>query len=500
LAVDSPDIIQCQCGQRMRVPADSPSLVFKCVRCGALVEREGVGKAGAAGNGTDDKSKSGSGGVDVLLEVFLSGGLINEEQKRVVQAEYQPDKERIFQTLFRLEFVTPEQFHAFMAKESGTAVINLAHFNIDRHLTELIPYEMILKHWVLPIDKLGRSLTVAMVCPMDTDSIAVMEQYSGLRLRPMLCNVDDFRHSLDKHYRRHTEQEETLPSHLAPRAPAVVAREAVEAIVEPAKGRDDILETLARIEALPIQSRVMNLVDATVGTGPQGLRQIIEVVQKSPPFAAKLLCTANSQAFGLPGNVESIPMAVALLGDEAISMIAGVLPKCSSATERQWFPLNRFSRTAAGLAAVFAGACGRVVPGVAFCAGLLHGIGIYALGEVDPEEHRKIDPRLVGTARLGVERKMFGVTHNEAGEVLCRNWNLPEIICAAIGAYPDPSQSETFRDIAELVFIATQLATAEGNVDREGLSRCAQSFAYLQIDPAGVSGLLEEQSSANLGA
>ena len=223
MAVDSPDIIQCQCGQRMRVPADSPSLVFKCVRCGALVEREGVGKAGAAGNGTDDKSKSGSGGVDVLLEVFLSGGLINEEQKRVVQAEYQPDKERIFQTLFRLEFVTPEQFHAFMAKESGTAVINLAHFNIDRHLTELIPYEMILKHWVLPIDNWavpdgGHGLP---------DGYRLHRRHGAvLRLAPaaMLCNVDDFRHSLDKHYRRHTEQEETLPSHLAPRAPAVVAR------------------------------------------------------------------------------------------------------------------------------------------------------------------------------------------------------------------------------------------------------------------------------------
>lgn len=492
MAVDSPDIIQCQCGQRMRVPADSPSLVFKCVRCGALVEREGA----AAGNGQDTKTKYEGGGADVLLDVFLSGGLINEEQKRMLRAEYRPDQERIFETLFRLEFSTPEQFYAFMAKESGTAVINLAHFNIDRHLTELIPYDMAVKHWVLPIDKLGRSLTVAMVCPMDTESITTMEQYSGLRLRPMLCRVDDFQHSLERHYRHQEESAEALPSHLAPRAPATVAREAV---VEPAQGREGILEAVLKIEALPIQSRVMNLVDATLGTGSQGLRQIIDVVQKSPPFAARLLCTANSQAFGLPGNVESIPMAVALLGDEAIAIIAGVLPKCSSATERQWFPLNRFSRTAAGLAAVFAGACGRVVPGVAFCAGLLHSIGVYALGEVAPEEHRKIDPRLVGPARLALEEKVFGVTHNEAGELLCRNWNLPEIICAAVGAYPDPSRSEAFRDIAELVFIATHLATAEGGVNEEGLAKCARSFDYLQLDPAEVTGLLEAGASANAG-
>lgn len=483
----------------MRVPAESPSLVFKCVRCGALVERETVEPAVSKDGGLNGKPGPAPGDIDVLLDVFSSGGLINGEQKRLARAEYRPGEEKIFETLFRLESTTPDQFHSFMAKESGTAVINLAHFTIDRHLTELIPYELAAKHWLLPIDKLGRSLTVAMVCPMDTEAISTMEHYSGLRLRPMLCRVEDFRHSLERHYRRHDESAADLPSHLAPRAPAAVEQKR-EAVVETAVNREGILKAVASIEALPIQSRVMNLVDATIGTGPQGLRQIIEIAHKSAPFAAKLLCTANSQAFGVTGNVESVSMAVALIGDEAVSIIAGSLPKYPGSSERQWFPLNRFSRSAAGIASILATACGRVVPGVAFCAGLLHGIGIYALGEAAPEIHRKIDPRLAGPARLGMEEKLFGVTHNEAGALLCRNWNLPEIICSAVEAYPEPAGTESFRDIAELVFVAAQLATTEGEVNKEALARCGESLDYLQINPAAVPGLLEEHFAANVNA
>lgn len=500
MPVDSPDIIQCSCGQKMRVPAESQSMVFKCVRCGALVDR-GLTDQGAssAEEGPGESVESTPAAEDTLLDVFVEGGLISGEQARVARSEWVSDSEKVFETLLRLEFITQEQFHDFMTKESGTAVISLAHFTIDRHLTELLPADLVEKHWVLPIDKLGRSMTVAMVCPMDTEAIKTIEQYSGLRLRPMLCKMDEFQNSFHKHYKKNEEELSALPQRLAQKSPAAVDQVKPPVVTKKAPSRD-MRDTLKNVELLSVQTRIMNMVDASVGMGAQGLRQIISAAQKSPPFAAKILCTANSRAYGIPGNVSSLPMAVALLGDEAVSLIALALPKYATADEAQWFPLNRFSRNVANIASVFAAACGRVVPSEAFCAGLLHGIGIYAIAEAVPQENKKIDPRLVGPGRLPLEEQLFGICHNEAGAILCRNWNIPESIRVSVSAYPDPGKAGDFRDLAELLFIATQLATPDGEINKGALGRCTEALKYLQIDPNNVVGLLEEHVSKSVSA
>ena len=523
MPADQPDIIKCYCGQRMRVPTESQSNVFKCVRCGALVERESVSATG----GLSDTQRGAlpSSGSDALLEIFWDAGLLNEEQRRLVRNEHQAGQEKIFETILRLELITLEQFHLFMARESGTAAINLANFTIDRNLTELIPVELAARHWVLPIDKLGRSLTVAMVCPMDTEAIAAIEHYTGLRLRPMLCNMDDFQSSLRKHYRADTEGIESLAK-LPGRAAAPAAKEepvppAAETAVpaqeevapaqeapQPAQGvvapgapsGPAILEAIGALVTLPIQSRVLNQVDAKIGIGVEGLRQIIGIVEKSPPFAAKIMSTANSHAFGIPGHVESIPMAAVLLGEEAVSILAVGMPKYPASTERQWLPLNRFSRNAAELASVFATACGRVVPGVAYCAALLHGIGSYALGEVAQEACRTIDPRLVGKDRQSAEEQAVGVGHTEAGVLLCRGWRLPRILCAAVQFYLEPEKAESFRDVAELVFIATRLATPEGDINKEGLKACEGAFQYLNISSGDVSRVIQERLKVDASA
>lgn len=512
MSAEQPDIIKCACGQRMRVPAESQSNVFKCVKCGALVERDqedgantrtGIFLRRTPNQRLTAQDGSALTGHDVLLNIFFESGLINQEQLQLIRNAHKPGEEKVFETLLRLEIISQDHFHAFMAKESGTAAINLANFSIDRALTELIPLELAIKHWVLPIDKLGRSLTVAMACPMDTEAISAVEHHTGLRLRPMLCKMQDFQLSLRKHYKI-PDSDENLQARPAVKPPVksspapASAPQEVSATPQPQVERQAIHGVLPVLETLPISARLMNQIDATVGTGVEGLRQIIAIVEKSPPFAAKILSLANSRAFGLPGSVESIAMAVALLGEEAISIVAAATPKYTAASERQWTALKRFSRNAAELASVFAAASGRVVPGVAFCAALLHGIGSYALAEAAEEDYRKVDPESFGMQRLLLEEQIMGIGHTEAGAILCRSWNLPEGICSAVHFYLNPADAGNHRDIAELVFIATHLATPDGEINREGLLACNNAFAHLNVSKTDVSSVIQQRLGKHL--
>jgi len=171
-------------------------------------------------------------------------------------------------------------------------------------------------------------------------------------------------------------------------------------------------------------------------------------------------------------------------------LLAANAPKLPMANEPQWKFLTQFSRHCAEIAAVLAIDCGRVTPNVAYCAGLLHALGSYALGAIDPEEYGKIPPDIFGEKRIHAEKQVFGIGYNEAGALLCEQWHFPEVFVASLRHSTTPEQAGDFRDIATIVHIATNLAGVDGEVNQEGFAKCASAMKFLGIDPAEVAGTL----------
>ena len=266
-------------------------------------------------------------------------------------------------------------------------------------------------------------------------------------------------------------------------------------------GDDAVRESLAKLERLPIPARVMNQVDAVVGVEGEGLRQVVSVVGNAPTLGAIVLSTANSAAYGLSKNVDSIPMAITLIGEQAVSLLAANAPKLPMENEAQWKALTHFSRHAAEIAAVLAIDSGRVTPNVAYCAGLLHALGSYVLGAIDPEEYAKIPVDITGEKRIHAEKQVFGMGYNVAGALLAEQWRFPESLIASMQHSVTPDEAGDFRDIAAIVHIATNLAGVEGEVNQDGMKKCAEMMKSLNINPAEISGTLGkaavETTSAN---
>lgn len=490
MPVEQHDIIKCPaCGQRMRVPSNARGRVFKCVKCGALVKpgsdspdpRQTIIEHPEMQQEQEPEKKS-------ITDLFVDMGLVSREQ--MDQAlEQQTENEKIFETLLRLEMITKDDLHARLSREPGAAAINLDHFNIDRELTELLPLEAVRKYWVLPISSLGKSLTVAMVCPVDMEALAAVEDITQKRIRPMLCKIDDFHSAVRKHYRVPDKQEPQK------QAAANVSRADVPTVSTMDDPDDEhVRQALVALESLPIPARVLNQVDAVVGAESEGLRQVVSVVGNSPPLTGDILSMANCSAYGLPKCVDSVPMAITLIGDQAVALLAANAPKLPIAEEKRWKSLTLFSRHCAEIAAILAIDCGRVTPNVAYCAGLLHAVGSYALGAVDPEEYAKIDTDIFGSERIHAEKQVFGIAYPEAGALLCEQWRLPEGLQAAVRYSPTPEEAGDYRDIAAIVHIAIQAAGVNGEVNQEGLSKCADILKSLNIELSEIVGSLEKSA------
>ena len=127
-------------------------------------------------------------------------GLITSGQLAEALAAQKTTGRKIVETLIALGYMSDTQFVRFLAQQPGIPSISLENCAVTKDLIELVPADLARKHELFPIDKMGKLLTVGMVCPLDKGAIAEIQAWTALRVKPMLCSRADVRQALDKYY------------------------------------------------------------------------------------------------------------------------------------------------------------------------------------------------------------------------------------------------------------------------------------------------------------
>ena len=478
----------------MRVLSSATARVYKCVKCGALVEDAAAAPPPPTTAETEGVKKTvPADTADPFAMLLREAGLATAEQIAEAQRIQEESGGKLFDILIRNGHLNRDDLHSLMSRQGGVASLSLAFFTLDRELTNILPRDVVVQHFVLPIDKLGRLLTVAMVCPTDMEAIAEIQKVTKLRVKPMLCTYDDFLGVVQKYYRASggstpeseraalLEEDKKSPA----RAVEQQARESFAAAVSMA-----LMQRVDKVDRLEIGPDVPARVAALVGVGNDGLAKLVSVLGGSPPLAVTALWTVNTSAYGIQERVDNLPMAVALLGDQGINLLASNARRMTPVMDKHLSVLTRHARRVGEAAALLAKATGRGIPNVAQCAGALYPIGSFVLAVLDPAEYMKIDPVLVGRARVEAERDVFGAGHEEVGGRLLGRWHMPTSIFEAVRCYIDPYDAGDCYDLAALLQVAVASITAEGVLDSEGLKGVADTMESLGLDATGVQAAL----------
>lgn len=130
-----------------------------------------------------------------LGEVLLEEEAITREQLEKALAIQRAEGGFVGQILVNLGFTTQEVVASCLVKQCKIPHLSLLDYDITQEVFDLVPREICEKHHLLPIDKLGRILTVAMVDPLDLEALeAVRKSCPELRIKPILCNWEHFVH------------------------------------------------------------------------------------------------------------------------------------------------------------------------------------------------------------------------------------------------------------------------------------------------------------------
>lgn len=463
-------VLVCTCGQKMKVPADAMGKTFKCVRCAQKVRVSADNSHGAMIPAEDAPPQAAP--PERIGQMLIEEGLISQEQLEQALGLQCERGGKTFDILIELGHLDKEALHAFLSRQSGVATIDLSRFSIDRDLIRLIPRSMALEQSVLPIDRLGKLLTVAMACPIDTSTIAEMEAMTQLKVKAVLCKLDDLRAVVAKYYRDPNEP-------LDPSGGFALYGGA------PSRIRFDPSDAIATLAALPISPDAARAASTAAAEGPEGLAALLDAVASDPPLAATVLRAANSAAYGLRGSVGDLALAVALLGPRAI---AGLLEGAAApaAGNEALQPQRAHAQAVARLAAALAQISGAVSRGEALCAGILANLGVFVLAAAAPDKFRFLDLSQGPEALREAEAKIFTLSSAEAGAKLLADWGCPETLQNVVRTVGLPAGNGDFEPLAVLVAAACRMAEAGPGADEACLAPLESALARLGLVPAAA--------------
>ena len=404
--------------------------------------------------------------------MLIEAGLITAADLKEALKRQVGTRDRIVNILISMGCLDSRTFVDFLARTEGFTRVELQRFDIAPEIIDLVPKDFAIENEVVPIDRMGKVLTVGMICPLDSEAIEELEEYTGLRVKALLCAAEDVRTTLNRYY---VEDSTTMPP------------DEVSDLEAPLK-LTTAVTMLRHIEALPGLPGTVQRVREMLYDETGSSAEVAEVILRDPAIAAKMLRIANSAAYGLPHRVDNVQLAVSLLGLLETYSVVVSTAVVNLFDRSRTFDYMNFWLEAMVCATMSAAISKRIDvrnrTGI-FSAGLLHDIGRVALAEVVPRHYNRVDRSLVGRDLIAMEERNIGLTHTEAGHQLAQHWGLPQELAEAIRfhhtpeyAHPDCKAVVSMVNIADVVSRAHRADSEDREVD---FTECRESMGYLEM-------------------
>jgi type IV pilus assembly protein PilB len=135
-----------------------------------------------------------------LGEILVRENLISPQHLREALDYQREHGGRLGFNLVKLGLVSDDMITAVLSRQYGIPSVNLDLFQIDESVLRLIPQEVAQKHSVLPLSRVGATLTLAMVDPTNVFAMDDVKFMTGLNVEPVVVAEASIQHAIAKYY------------------------------------------------------------------------------------------------------------------------------------------------------------------------------------------------------------------------------------------------------------------------------------------------------------
>jgi len=135
-----------------------------------------------------------------LGELLTKASLITQDQLKEALRVQKETGGKLGETLIKLQFVSEEDITECLSQQFGVPSINLQHFEIDPSVIKLISGDVARKYNILPVNKTGATITIAMADPTNVFAMDDIKFMTGYNVEPVVASELGIKAAIDTYY------------------------------------------------------------------------------------------------------------------------------------------------------------------------------------------------------------------------------------------------------------------------------------------------------------
>jgi len=135
-----------------------------------------------------------------LGELLVRENLISMAQLKKAQDEQSKTGGRIGYHLIKTGAIEESKLTDFLSKQYGVPAINLKDFDIDPEIIKLVPKEVCEKHLIIPVNRAGASLIIAMSDPSNIFAMDDIKFLTGYNIETVVSSEMAIREAIERYF------------------------------------------------------------------------------------------------------------------------------------------------------------------------------------------------------------------------------------------------------------------------------------------------------------
>ena len=190
---------------------------------------------------------------DRIGDILIREGLISSAQLQSALADARANNTRVGYSLIKLGHIAETELTRTLARQYRVPAVDLEKVNIDSKIIKLVAGDLAHKHLVLPLRRVGRTLTIAMANPIDVAAIDALKFATRHDIEPVVVGEYTLRNHLLRYYPENetaTQEEEQ--------------KQSLQTLLDQIEGEEDLEVIEEREEELNVAAMQQAVEDAPV--------------------------------------------------------------------------------------------------------------------------------------------------------------------------------------------------------------------------------------------
>jgi len=132
-------------------------------------------------------------------ELLIESEKLTQDQLNLALESQKQDGGVLGEILVSMGIITEEEIVACLAIQYEIPYLDIKNYDFDENVYSLFPKELMRDYQCIPLDKMGKLVTVVVSDPLDEDVLMKIEESTGCQVQCFIGKLSDIKDAITKY-------------------------------------------------------------------------------------------------------------------------------------------------------------------------------------------------------------------------------------------------------------------------------------------------------------